>query len=189
MRKPLRRPNPSEAISRFEKPEGRKQETHAVGLARKHLAARLMGRGATLQQVIQALQAAEPGITEYACQGVWQMVMREWRKDYEAESHYYRALQIKRLQEDLAAMRAERVAPKEQLKGRPRPSWSDIARHEMALARITGTNAPVQVQMNHEDLPESLAQVLRDLEPEHMETILASGEEMVSEEDKFLPAR
>lgn len=151
----------------------------ALKLHRKTIASRLMGTGAGRERVIEALTTNDATLSYSAARNLYYEILGEWEKDYKAEAPYYRASQIRRLQSDLATMRAERAAVNLP-KGRVRATWNDIRGHERELAKITGTLAPVNVRLLdvNETMRESLAAVISEMTPDEMKDIIGEGVEV-----------
>lgn len=164
----------------------RPNRTEVVRLQYKTIIARAMGAGAGKERAVQYLltvvneEAARSGeavvLEPRDADRLYYEVLREWENDYRAESAYFRASQVKRLQLDLATMRAERQQ-KDLPTYKQRATWNDILRTERELARITGTYAPVNVNVLdvNEVMKDALTEVIGGLSGPEIDDIIAEG--------------
>ena len=159
----------------------RPNRTDVVRLQYKTIIARAMGAGAGKDRAVQYLlsvakEELSTVLEQRDGERLYYEVLREWENDYRAESAYFRASQVKRLQHDLATMRAERQQPNLP-PGRERATWNDITRTERELARITGTYAPVNVNVLdvNEVMKDALTEVIGGLTGPEIDDILAEG--------------
>lgn len=149
---------------------------------RKRFIENLYLAGASIRGVI-SIATRELGITTVQATYALGQVRQEVMQSFEQDRASNRAAQAERLHADLARMRAQlgeyhrevELAQTEKRKPRrvPHPTWNDINRHEMALARILGTLAPIQVRVDTDvRVREALVAVMGNLDRDRWEQMI-----------------
>jgi hypothetical protein len=131
---------------------------------RQELALGLLAAGAPKSMVVATLRTKE-GLSRGQAERVFLAVCEVARAEYEDARPYLKALQVERLQRDLASMRAA---------GKGRVSYRSVAQHEALLARVLGTLEPVKTEVSVDaTVRESLVAVVAGMDRDRMDALVA----------------
>jgi hypothetical protein len=138
----------------------------AMMVRSRELALGLMATGAPRAMVVAGLQE-RLGLTAVQAATTWSEVSSELRAEYEAGEATRKALQVDRIQRDLARARASADKQGKQV------SLRAITQAELLLARITGTLEPVRAEVNVDvSVRDAFAAVLGSLTAEEAERLV-----------------
>jgi len=142
-----------------------KRDAAAMARARD-LALGLMATGAPKSMVVSGLMERLE-LTPVQAETTWADVSTELRAEYDAAEATRKALQVDRIQRDLARARASSDQKGKQV------SLRAITQAEMLLARITGTLEPVRAEVNVDvSVREAFASVLGGMTAEEAEQLV-----------------
>lgn len=135
-------------------------------MERRKVVRALVALGVTRHQLADAMGDQGWIVSGDQARRDYEVVLREWSEDYEADRTHTRAAQIRRLQTDLPRLRRDKL-------------WKRVAAHELLLARIQGNFASACVQVEaHLTLRESLVATITRMSPEELDAIAAEQMEL-----------